>query len=76
MFAELCDLSSLLFHPDDQPLQFFLQVLLVLGLLSGIYLTHQLMIFAVGGGVPQMTNLTEKFHKSFGLCSYYIHRVK
>lgn len=75
VFAELCDLSSLLLHPDDQPLQFFLQVLLVLGLLSGIYLTHQFMIFTVGSGVPQMTNLTERLQRPFGLCSY-IHRVK
>lgn len=44
VFAELRDLSSLLFHPGDQPLQLSLQILPLLAMLSRIYLLHQLLM--------------------------------
>lgn len=46
VFAELRDLSSLLLHPGDQPLQFSLQIFPLLGMLGCIYLTHQLLVLA------------------------------
>lgn len=44
VFAELSDLNSLLFHPCHQPLQFSLQVLLLLPMLGCIDLMHQLLM--------------------------------
>lgn len=55
VFAELGDLRSFILHPGDQQLQFSLEVLPLLRILSSVDLTHQLLMLTDKGNKYKTT---------------------